>query len=477
MAHLAIVGSHKVNGVAALHSDLIKTHVFPEFYEMYPDLFTNVTNGVTPRRWLQQANASLTHLINKTLGNDKWLTNLNNLKELRKYADKEDFQRLWQEAKQHKKEKVIKYLHKLNSNSSTAIPYLVNTINNNKLNSKALFDIQIKRIHEYKRQFLNILYIAWRYLTIREMSPAEKQQVVPRIVLFGGKAAPGYHVAKLIIKLINTVAVKVNDDPLINDLLKVVFVANYTVSLAELLIPASDLSQHISTAGMEASGTSNMKFAINGGLIIGTLDGANIEIKEEIGENNMFIFGTLAKDVEAQREKARQGKVPIDPRLAKVIKLLREGFFGDFPEVHQLLDTFTNNNDYYLLTVDWPQYLAAQELVDKTYLDKKKWTKMSIESTAGMGFFSSDRSIQEYAEKIWHLKACPRPGPMAVDTASLLNKKLGIDGNSWSRSAAGGLSPLDAGSPLPSTSISVERLSKEDADTIRSFSPSQSPFY
>jgi len=300
--------------------------------------------------------------------------------------------------------------------------------------------------------------------------------VVPRVVLFGGKAAPGYHVAKLIIKLINTVAAKVNDDPNIMDLLKIVFVPNYTVSLAELLIPASDLSQHISTAGMEASGTSNMKFAINGGLIIGTLDGANIEIKDEIGPQNMFIFGALTKEVEEYRTQVRAGAIPLDPRLNKVITALKQGHFGEFPEVHQLLDTFTNKNDYYLLTVDWSQYLQAQELVDKTFMDRKTWTKMSIESTAGMGFFSADRSIKEYAENIWDLKPCARPGPMLVDTGSLLTRKLGIDGNSWSRTS-GGISPLDAGSPLPTSTISVERLSKEDADTMRSFSPSQSPYF
>jgi len=477
MAHLAIVGSHKINGVAALHSDLIKTEVFPEFYKMYPDMFTNVTNGVTPRRWLQQANPPLSHLITQTLLTDKWPTNLTLLRGLRNFSSNEDFQKRWRDAKLQRKERVLHYFKKLNTNPATAIPSLGNSINSNSLRVEALFDIQIKRIHEYKRQLLNILYLTWRFLNILDMTETEKQSVVPRVVLFGGKAAPGYHIAKLTIKLINLVGAKVNDHPKLNNLLKIIFVPNYTVSLAELLIPASDLSQHISTAGMEASGTSNMKFAINGGLILGTLDGANIEIREEIGEENMFIFGTVTKNVEEQRANVRAGKIPMDPRLERVIDALRKGFFGEFPEVNQLLDTFTQNNDYYLINVDWPQYLQAQELVDRTYLDKHKWTKMSIESTAGMGFFSSDRSIQEYAEKIWHLKASARPGPHQVDTPSLLTQKLGIDGNSWSRSAVGALSPLDAGSPIPASNISLERLPKEAADIVRSFSPSQSPYF
>jgi starch phosphorylase len=287
MAHLAIIGSHKVNGVAELHSELLKSKVFPDFFELYPGKFLNVTNGVTPRRWLHQANPGLSSLITQALKTDDWKSNLGLVKGLEKFADDEKFQRKWLSVKRKNKQRVADYVKE--KFGVTIYP-------------EALFDIQIKRFHEYKRQLLNILGVMYRYRQIKGMSDEEKSDVVPRVIIFGGKAAPGYYMAKLIIKLINNVGEVINNDPDIGDLLKIVFVPNYCVSLAELLIPASDISQHISTAGMEASGTSNMKFTMNGGLILGTLDGANIEIKEEVGDDNIFIFGALASEVEKKRK-------------------------------------------------------------------------------------------------------------------------------------------------------------------------------
>eukprot|EP01125_Pyxidicula_operculata_P014813 TRINITY_DN4984_c0_g1_i1.p1 TRINITY_DN4984_c0_g1~~TRINITY_DN4984_c0_g1_i1.p1 ORF type:complete len:948 (-),score=244.61 TRINITY_DN4984_c0_g1_i1:182-3025(-) len=457
MAHLAIVGSHHINGVAQIHSDLLKTHVFPEFFKMYPRKFTNVTNGVTPRRWVQQANPSLTKLISETLGTERWLCELELITEIKKHVDNEAFQDKWRQAKMKNKQRLAKYF-----NDKLGI----------RVNVDSLFDIQIKRIHEYKRQLLNILYVIYRYKQIKGMSDEERADVVRRVIVFAGKAAPGYYIAKLIIKLINCVAQKINDDPDMEEYLKVIFVPNYTVSLAELLIPASDISQHISTAGMEASGTSNMKFVMNGGLLLGTMDGANIEIAEEIGEENMFIFGTLADKVEDQRARVREGKVKLDPRLQQVVQMLRDGVFGEFPELNQLLDTILHNNDYYLLTVDWADYLSAQEKVDKTYANKKLWTSMSIMSSAGTGKFSSDRSIQDYAKNIWDLEPRARPGPLPVDPAALVTKigegKLG--------SLAAAMSPLDILSPL-SNEVALERLSPKDARTMQACSPSSSPFW
>eukprot|EP01128_Nolandella_sp_AFSM9_P010053 TRINITY_DN683_c0_g3_i1.p1 TRINITY_DN683_c0_g3~~TRINITY_DN683_c0_g3_i1.p1 ORF type:complete len:986 (+),score=286.41 TRINITY_DN683_c0_g3_i1:102-2960(+) len=404
MAHLAIVGSHTLNGVAAIHSDLLKTHVFPEFFKMYPSMFTNVTNGVTPRRWLHQSNPSLSRLITNTLGSNDWVQDLSLLGDLRDHLDNESFLKSWSSSKLKNKERLRDWLE---------------TNMNLNVRADALFDIQIKRIHEYKRQLLNVLSIVWRYRQIKGMSDEERADTVPRVIIFGGKAAPGYYNAKLVIKLINMVADKVNNDPDLQGLLNVAFVPNYCVSLAEILIPASDLSQHISTAGMEASGTSNMKFALNGGLIIGTMDGANIEIREEIGEANMFIFGALTPEVEGWRKQVREGKVVVDEHLLETLKLVESGIFGNFPELPTLLDTFLHNNDYYLLTVDWAGYLEAQERVDAAFKDKMKWARMSVLSTAGSGKFSSDRSVTDYAEKIWNIKSLRRPGPISVNTEGL----------------------------------------------------------
>lgn len=304
----------------------------------------------------------------------------------------------WQEVKASNKRKLSAYIQRANGIT---------------VNPDALFDIQVKRIHEYKRQQLNALYCIHRYLWIKEMSPKARQQVLPRVIIFGGKAAPGYHMAKLFIKLIHRIADVVNNDENIGDLLKIVFIANYNVSLAEMIIPASDISQHISTAGMEASGTSNMKFAMNGGLIIGTMDGANIEIAEEIGEENMFIFGAEEQEIPHIRHQRRTTVAqPYCPELEQVLESLRSGRFGPWEDVGPILNTLEWANDYYLVTHDFPDYLRAQKVVDETYLDKTEWTRRSILSTAGMGKFSTDRTISEYVKDIWNVIPCPRPPPV-----------------------------------------------------------------
>jgi starch phosphorylase len=280
------------------------------------------------------------------------------------------------------------------------------------VDASALFDVQVKRIHEYKRQLMNILYCVHRYMTLKNMTPVERSQQVPRVTLIGGKAAPAYHMAKNIIKLINDVGNVVNNDPDIGDLFKVVFLPNYNVSNAEVIIPASDISQHISTAGMEASGTSNMKFAMNGCLILGTMDGANVEMAAEMGEENMFIFGARLEEIPALRHKVQfGGPEPLGPELAVVFDQLLGGAFGSAERAKVILDSLGRGNDYYLLKHDFKDYLRAQKQVDVEYQQKALWARKSIMCTAGMGKFSSDRTIQQYAEQIWGVEATPRPSP------------------------------------------------------------------
>eukprot|EP01129_Flabellula_baltica_P012092 TRINITY_DN5405_c0_g1_i1.p1 TRINITY_DN5405_c0_g1~~TRINITY_DN5405_c0_g1_i1.p1 ORF type:complete len:905 (-),score=220.09 TRINITY_DN5405_c0_g1_i1:50-2764(-) len=400
MANLAIIGSHHVNGVAAIHSNLITTDIFPHFFKIWPEKFVNVTNGVTQRRWMHVSNPSLSELITDTLGSNEWLDDMNLLEDLKNSTEDEKFRTAWHKAKRDNKVRLADWLL---------------THMNLNVNADALFDIQIKRIHEYKRQFMNILSVIWRYRYIKGLSDEEKSECVPRVIIFAGKAAPGYYMAKMVIKLITTVANKINNDPDVENLLTIAFIPDYCVSLAEILIPASDISQHISTAGTEASGTSNMKFAMNGGLIIGTMDGANIEICEHIGRENMFIFGAETEEVPVLRQKMREGTLKPDPRFYKTVELLEEGFVGTFRELPDLLNTIKNGNDYYLVAADFGSYLDAQDLIDKTYKDQDAWTKMSILSTAQMGFFSSDRSIHDYAEKIWGIETCKKPDPVPVD--------------------------------------------------------------
>ncbi len=393
MAHLAVIGSHTVNGVASIHSELIKSTIFRDFVLFYGEAkFQNKTNGITPRRWLHHANPELSALITEKLGGDHWLKNLDDLVKLKDFIDDPTFMKRWAEIKLYNKRRLSQYIQ--------------NTIGVH-VNPEALFDVQVKRIHEYKRQFMNVLGVIHRYLQLCKMSSEDLSQVVPRVIVFGGKAAPGYYIAKLVIKLINDVAEVVNNDVKTSEFLKVVFLADYNVSLAEIIVPASDLSQHISTAGTEASGTSNMKFALNGGLIIGTLDGANIEILEEIGEENMFIFGCKADEVEDIRHNQRYRNIPMNPDLSRVIEAIKSNIFGDFSIYAPLIDAVTIGGDYYLISHDFASYLDSQTLVDTTFKDQIKWTRKSILSTASMGKFSSDRSIREYATQIWKIGPCP----------------------------------------------------------------------
>ncbi|CAO3635993.1 unnamed protein product [Mucor fragilis] len=390
MAYLAVVGSHTVNGVAALHSDLIRKNLFNDFVKYYgPEKFINITNGITPRRWLYQSNPGLRDLITKTLGSEKWATHLDQLQGLKKYAEDASFQEAWADVKLQNKKRLADWI-KTNMNIT--------------VNPHALFDIQVKRIHEYKRQYMNILSVIYRYKSLKKMAPEDLEQQVPRVVIFGGKAAPGYYIAKLVIKLINSAAEVINNDSSIKDMLKVVFIPDYNVSLAEIIIPASDISQHISTAGTEASGTSNMKFVLNGGLILGTVDGANIEIGEQIGDENIFMFGVLADAVDDIRHNQKYHGLFIDASLQVVIDAIQSGEFGDPSIFGPLINTLTYGGDYYLISTDFKSYLQKHTEVDDTYRDKASWNKKSIMCTAGMGFFSSDRAVRTYAEKIWKLK-------------------------------------------------------------------------
>ncbi|PQE14167.1 glycogen phosphorylase protein [Rutstroemia sp. NJR-2017a BVV2] len=390
MAYLAIVGSHKVNGVAELHSDLIKTTIFKDFVRIFgPDKFTNVTNGITPRRWLHQANPRLSELIASKLGGYEFLKDLTLLNKLEQYADDKEFKKEWQEIKFANKVRLAKHIK-----TTTGVD----------VNPSALFDIQVKRIHEYKRQQLNIFGVIHRYLAIKSMSPEERKKLAPRVSIFGGKAAPGYWMAKTIIHLINKVGSVVNNDKDVGDLLKVIFLEDYNVSKAEIICPASDISEHISTAGTEASGTSNMKFVLNGGLIIGTCDGANIEITREIGENNIFLFGNLAEDVEDLRHAHTYGSHQLDPDLQKVFDEIHKGTFGDAGAFGALVAAIQDHGDYYLVSDDFHSYNQTQALVDEAYKNQDEWLTKTITSVARMGFFSSDRCINEYAEMIWNIE-------------------------------------------------------------------------
>ncbi|OAY56912.2 alpha-1,4 glucan phosphorylase L isozyme, chloroplastic/amyloplastic [Manihot esculenta] len=394
MANLCVVGGHAVNGVAEIHSEIVKDEVFNAFYEVWPNKFQNKTNGVTPRRWIRFCNQDLSKIITEWTGSEEWVLNTEKLAELRKFADNEDFQTQWRAAKKSNKMKVASLLKEKTGYS---------------VSPDAMFDIQVKRIHEYKRQLLNILGIVYRYKKMKEMSAVErKAKYVPRVCIFGGKAFAPYAQAKRIVKFITDVGATVNHDPEIGDLLKVVFVPDYNVSVAELLIPASELSQHISTAGMEASGTSNMKFAMNGCILIGTLDGANVEIRQEVGEDNFFLFGAKAHEIAGLRKERAMGKFVPDPRFEEVKDFIRTGVFGSC-NYDELLGSLEGNEgfgraDYFLVGKDFPSYVECQEKVDEAYQDQRRWTNMSIMNTAGSYKFSSDRTIHEYAKDIWNIK-------------------------------------------------------------------------
>lgn len=407
MAFLAIVGSHKVNGVAELHSELIKTTIFKDFVKFYgPSKFVNVTNGITPRRWLKQANPSLAKLISETLNDptEEYLLDMVKLTQLGKYVEDREFLKKWNQVKLNNKIRLVDLIKKENDG--------VDIINREYLDD-TLFDMQVKRIHEYKRQQLNVFGIIYRYLAMKNMlkngaSIEEVAKKYPRKVsIFGGKSAPGYYMAKLIIKLINCVADIVNNDESIEHLLKVVFVADYNVSKAEIIIPASDLSEHISTAGTEASGTSNMKFVMNGGLIIGTVDGANVEITREIGEDNVFLFGNLSENVEELRYNHQYHPQDLPSSLDSVLSYIESGQFSpENPnEFKPLVDSIKYHGDYYLVSDDFESYLATHELVDQEFHNQRsEWLKKSVLSVANVGFFSSDRCIEEYSDTIWNVE-------------------------------------------------------------------------
>jgi starch phosphorylase len=388
MAHLATVGSHAVNGVAALHSDLLKASVLKDFYELWPERFSNKTNGVTPRRFVALANPGLRELLNHTLGDEGWLTDLGALRNLEPYADDAAFRQQWRAVKQANKQRLAQYVR-----AHTGI----------ELDPSWLFDIQVKRIHEYKRQHLNLLHIVTLYRRLKE-NPS--LAVPPRAFLFGGKAAPGYFMAKRIIKLINAVAETVNADPDVNTRMKVAFVPNFNVQNAHLIYPAADLSEQISTAGKEASGTGNMKFMLNGALTIGTLDGANVEMREEVGADNFFLFGLTAEEV---GRLWHEGYRPADyvagnAELRGVLELIGSGHFsrGDAEVFRPLVENLTWS-DPFLVVADYTAYIACQEQVSAAWQDTENWTRMSIFNTARSGKFSSDRAIREYCEEIWNV--------------------------------------------------------------------------
>jgi len=390
MAHLAIVGSHSTNGVAALHTELLQKTIIPDFYELWPDRFNNKPNGVTPRRWLLKCNPMLANLITETIG-DAWITALGKLRALEPYATDASFQDAFLKIKHANKERLAAII------SATARV---------EVDPHSMFDIQAKRIHEYKRQLLNVLHIIHEYFCLVEDQVAPQ---APKTYIFAGKAAPGYWAAKQIIKLVNNVAAVINHDPRVRDLIKVAFIPDYRVSLAEKIIPAADLSEQISTAGKEASGTGNMKFALNGALTIGTLDGANIEILEEVGEENIFIFGLRAEEIQTMRTEdschPREHYLQ-SPAIRRVMDALRSDRFSEQePGLFKwLFDRLVEQEDEYFHLADFHSYVRAQEMASREYREPRVWAEKAILNVARMGKFSSDRTIMQYAEEIWGLK-------------------------------------------------------------------------
>ena len=402
MANLCVIASGKVNGVAKIHSELLKTSLFKDFYEFFPHKFTNVTNGVTPRRWIHCAFPELSELLTEyNDGRNDWLAELDLLdglpERLQSQGKYEEFLEKYKKAKLSAKIRMKEYVKKV-----TGVD----------ISESFLFDVMVKRIHEYKRQFMNALYCIHRYLTIKRASPEDRKKFVKRVSFFGGKAAPGYAVAKNVIRLINKIAEKVNNDNDVKDYFKVIFIPDYKVSSAQIIIPAADISQHISTAGTEASGTSCMKFTMTGSLIIGTRDGANIEIAKEIGEENIFFFGKNVDEVERARHEMKSGrKDQIGGRLKEAFEAILNGTLGDTSFMHDYVKQIMYGTDYYLVCQDFYSYLEAQERVDKTYSDYENWTKKCVTSITKMGFFSSDRSIDTYAKEIWGVSPIEVPKP------------------------------------------------------------------
>jgi len=397
MAYLATVGSRAVNGVAELHSELLKKTLLHDFYEFWPQKFFNVTNGVTPRRWLALSNPELSQLITSKIG-DEWITNEDQLRKLEPFADDATFRKKWREVKQTRKDELAAWIKPC----AGAV-----------VDPATLFDVQVKRIHEYKRQLLNVLYIISLYDQLKK-NPA--MNIVPRTFIFGGKAAPGYFMAKLIIKLINSVAEVIDRDPAVQGRLKVIFYPDFDVTNGQVIYPAADLSEQISTAGKEASGTGNMKFAMNGALTIGTLDGANVEIRQQVGADNFFLFGLTFEQVfqlKARGYNPRQ-YYEMNPVLKETIDLIASGGFsgGNRDLFRPIVDSLLNW-DTYLVLVDFQAYLECQYKVDRAFRDQEQWTRMSILNVARMGKFSSDRSIREYCDKIWDAKPVETETPAA----------------------------------------------------------------
>jgi starch phosphorylase len=388
MAHLSIVGSHKVNGVAALHTQLLRSNMFPDFDRLYPEKFVNMTNGITPRRWLLQSNPALSALISEYIGHD-WIRDLSQLAHLAPAAEDAKFRERFMAIKRENKVRLGNWLQERF---------------NTTINADSLFDMQVKRIHEYKRQLLNVLHVITLY---NRMCENPEGQHAARTIFFAGKAAPGYDMAKLIIHLINDVAETVNNNPVVSEKLKVLFVPNYSVSQAEILIPASDLSEQISTAGTEASGTGNMKFALNGALTIGTLDGANIEIKEEVGNDNIFIFGMDAEKVQSLRMSGYDpwARYNDNTELRRCLDMIGTGYFSpdDLGRYRPIVDSLLRDGDHYMLLADYASYVECQESVARAHRDPHDWARRAILNVVHMGKFSADRTIHDYAREIWNI--------------------------------------------------------------------------
>lgn len=395
MAHLAIVGSFSVNGVAALHTELLKKGLLRDFCELWPDKFNNKTNGVTQRRWLRSCNPSLSSLISQAIG-DGWVTDLGQLARLRPFTEDPAFREKWRETKRTNKERLARLVQRV---CHVSFPL------------EAMFDVQVKRIHEYKRQLLCILHAVHLYARLKD---GEDHDWTPRCILLGGKAAPGYTMAKRIIKLATSVAGVINQDPSIADRLRMVFLPDYNVSKMEVICPGTELSEQISTAGKEASGTGNMKFMMNGALTIGTLDGANIEIRQEVGPENFFLFGLAAEEVEAHRRVHNpQAVLDADPDFRRVVELIRSQHFNPFEPgaFDEILASILDHGDYWMVAADFRSYLDAQERASRTYRDREQWTRMSILNSASSGYFSTDRTMDEYNRDIWKLDRIPPDPP------------------------------------------------------------------